>query len=306
MIISLSATKANGERLEIPMARKGYSSGLVIVSVKGLGPPTAVVNTIGGPTQDGSRFNYSKVNNRNIVLSMALMHSQTEDTDPTRLSLYEYFPIGGKLIFGVETDTRSVEIDAYVESNTVNHFNKHENVEISLLCPAPYFKNPEVSTANISSVVSNFTFPFLNDSLTEPLLIFGYVRDYFRLDISYGGDVDTGAIFAVQCTDETGDILIYNENHGETYRIYGSMVEYLIGDFIRDGDIVLLDTRDRQKSLLHTRGGVTTNILNAMDLSSDWPRLYPGSNLLSYHTSSSDNNYGTEMVVYYQELYQGV
>ena len=76
----------------------------------------------------------------------------------------------------IETDNRYVRTSGYVESNEPNIFSSQEGTSISIICPDPFFYSAGEDGNNVTdfySIDPMFEFPFSNESLTEPLLVFG-------------------------------------------------------------------------------------------------------------------------------------
>ena len=168
MIKSLKITNFRGEELKIELADP-WEHGLIIQSIDGIGPVNATINTTEIATTDGSRFNSARLSQRNIVLYFVfeeVIHSisgiaggaivipdggiietggyQITDVDmetieDIRHKTYKYFPLKKQLTLEFETDTRTLQISGYVESNTPSIFSEREGCQISIICPDPYF-----------------------------------------------------------------------------------------------------------------------------------------------------------------------
>ena len=179
MIYSLAVTNYLGDRIKLELGRP-ENTGFLVKSITGLGPVKANVNTTEVATNDGSMFNSARLSQRNIVIQLAFVHSiYGEDIEEIRQKSYKYFPIKKNVELIIETDNRYVRTIGYIESNEPDIFNKQEGTQISIICPDPYFYSASEDGNNVTdfySIDPVFEFPFSNESLSEPLLIFGEIQ----------------------------------------------------------------------------------------------------------------------------------
>ena len=71
----------------------------------------------------------------------------------------------------------------------------------------------------------------------------------------------------------------------------------------QDGDEIRISTGYGEKAATLTRGGVKSNVFNAVDVDSTWMQLHPGDNLLRY---SADDTSGLAVTIYYDSYFLGV
>ena len=133
MIQSITVTNYLGEQLKLELTRPELS-GFIVMSVTGLGPVKANINTTETATNDGSQFNSARTDSRNIVISLRYLPNPT--IEDTRQLSYKFFPVKKKLTLLIETDNRSLEIDGYVESNEPDIFSQEEGADILMVKPA--------------------------------------------------------------------------------------------------------------------------------------------------------------------------
>ncbi len=303
MIKTISATNEYGERLEIPL-KNPESSGYFIINIEGLGPPKAIVNTVGSITFDGSIFNSSKVGDRNLKITLGVK-GVNNDLDTYRLDLYKYFPIQKPITFGIKTTSRDVIIEGYVETHEVVAFSKFTNNEIVLLCPGAYFVDAGDNSAGMQGTRPLFQFPFSNDDLTIPLLIFGDINTEAVVEIDYKGDVETGFVTDMFFSGPvSGTISLYNLSADQAMRIDVAMIESIIGGSLGDGHILTIDSRIGKKRIVVVGGSVEYNVLNALDMTSDWITLFPGVNRMYFLIGSGNAN--VEVLFTYDVLLEGV
>lgn len=136
----------------LPLADNGRveTDLLQITNINGLEPVKASVSASPFGSVDGSAYTGSSVLERNIVLTIHPNPDwNTWTFEALRRLLYSYFmpkrPV--RLIF-YSDDMIPVEISGIVESVEPNLFSKDPEIQVSIVCPDPYFiaLNPEVIT----------------------------------------------------------------------------------------------------------------------------------------------------------------
>lgn len=139
MLKRIYVTNHLGERVEckIDGVEAENESGLIITSIDGLGPVKATINMTEIPSSDGSIYNSSRLSNRNIVLKAVFTHASS--IEEARHLSYKYFPINKKITLQIETDTRTVQTEGYVESNEPDIFSKQSSFQVSIVCESAYF-----------------------------------------------------------------------------------------------------------------------------------------------------------------------
>ena len=214
--------------------------GLALINVAGLNPPTANISTSPIATKDGSIFTNAQAENRNIVLTFAITGKNPETY---RASIYYIFKVKEPISLEIKTKTRTANIYGYVESISVDPFSKGQRIQVSIICPDPYF---------------------LSDEETRAIA-------YPRTNVVTLSDTTHGAIFVITALAAiTGGFTIGNDLTGQEFKVNGDY---------QNGDIITLDTRQGLKALTLTRGGDTTNILQYMDsVKHDWLQLVPYDN----------------------------
>ena len=287
MIKSLTITNPKGETLKLELANPD-PSGLIVQKIEGLGPPKANINTTELATLDGSLFASSRATNRNIVINLAFLFAPT--IEDARQKTYKFFPIKKPIAIEIETDNRQATITGYVESNTPDIFSQAEATQISLVCPDPYFYEVGGSEKVYTKVQPNFEFPFSNESLTQNLLEFGIITEDPRAILNYIGDVDTGTLITIHALTAPGDITLYNVDTRRSFKIFDDRIKTITGASFGAGDDILISTIKGEKYVRLLRDGVETNIISAIDLSSDWFQLSNGINTFSFVTKEKEAN----------------
>lgn len=304
MINSITVTNYLGESLKLEM-RFPEKSGFLILSMDGLGPTKATINKTNLATSDGSIFNSSRIDSRNIVLLLKLLESPT--IEATRQKSYKYFPIKKRVRFLIETDTRICETYGYVETNEPNIFSKNEITQISIICPDPYFYSAGGAgkqTTIFSGIESQFSFPFSNESPTEDLLVMGNILMKQEQTVFYRGDSEIGIMIYIHALGAVTNLTIYNLFTRETMQINTDRLQTLTGNGIIAGDDIIISTTKGQKSIQLFRNGIYTNILNCLDKNCDWFRLTKGDNVFAF-TADTGSTF-LQFRIENQIVYEGV
>lgn len=307
MIYSIVVTNYLGDRIKLELGKPDVS-GFLIKSITGLGPAKANVNTTEVSTNDGSLFNSARLSQRNIVLDMVFINTvYGESIEDLRQKSYKYFPLKKSVELTIETDNRYVKTTGYVESNEPNIFSSQEGTQISIICPDPYFYSAGEDGNNVTNFYSidpMFEFPFSNESLDEPLLVFGEIQIKTEGVITYHGDSEIGVMIYIHAIGPATNINIYNTETREVMRINTEKISLLTGKGIVASDDIVINTAKGEKSITLIREGVSYNILNCLDKNTDWFTLAKGDNIFAFTADSGVTN--LQLRVENKVIYEGV
>lgn len=307
MIYSLAVTNYLGDRIKLELGRP-ENTGFLVKSITGLGPVKANVNTTEVATNDGSMFNSARLSQRNIVIQLAFVHSiYGEDIEEIRQKSYKYFPIKKNVELIIETDNRYVRTIGYIESNEPDIFSKQEGTQISIICPDPCFYSASEDGNNVTdfySIDPVFEFPFSNESLSEPLLIFGEIQIKTEGVITYHGDSEIGVMIYIHAIGPATNINIYNTETREDMSINTTKLEALTGKGIVASDDIIINTLKGEKSITLVREGKSYNILNCLDKNTDWFTLVKGDNIFAFTAESGVTN--LQFRIENKVIYEGV
>lgn len=307
MIYSIVVTNYLGDRIKLELGKPDIS-GFLIKSITGLGPAKANVNTTEVSTNDGSLFNSARLSQRNIVLDMVFINTvYGESIEDLRQKSYKYFPLKKSVELTIETDNRYVKTTGYVESNEPNIFSSQEGTQISIICPDPYFYSAGEDGNNVTNFYSidpMFEFPFSNESLDEPLLVFGEIQIKTEGVITYHGDSEIGVMICIHAIGPATNINIYNTETREVMRINTEKISSLTGKGIVASDDIVINTAKGEKSITLIREGVSYNILNCLDKNTDWFTLAKGDNIFAFTADSGATN--LQFRVENKVIYEGV
>lgn len=307
MIYSFTVTNYLGDRIKLELG-KPENSGFLIKSVTGLGPSKANVNTTEVATNDGSMFNSARLSQRNIVFQLVFVDTVYGETiEDVRQKSYKYFPLKKNLDLVIETDNRYVRAKGYVESNEPNIFSAQEGTQISIICPDPYFYSAGEDGNNVTdfySVEPAFEFPFSNESLTKPLLVFGEIQIKTEGVLTYYGDSEIGMMIYIHAIGPASNINIYNTETREVMTINTAKIEMLTGKGIVASDDIVINTSKGEKSITLVREGKSYNILNCLDKNTDWFELVKGDNIFAFTAESGVTN--LQFRIENKVIYEGV
>lgn len=301
MIYSVTVTNHLGESLTLELGSP-EKSGLLVRDISGLGPPQANINTYDLATVDGSRFVNSRVQTRNVVLTLMPIWTAISSVEDNRLKAYRYFPIKQQIRLAVQTENRNAYVTGYVESNEPDIFSDEESLKISILCPDPYFyESGDGQTIVFTGIESEFEFEFSNESLEEDLIEVSAVKALKSKTIKYIGDAEIGFVISLRFIGTvSGDILIFNPDTHETMTLTVSK----ISPGIQENDYLNISTVKGRKYIHHVRGSTVTNVINAMEHGSDWFTFKKGDNTLIYHVDAGEDNILFSVI--FNPAYQGV
>lgn len=304
MIKSLTVTNYVGDSWEIELA-KPEKYGIAITDITGIDAVAADIYDQEMASSDGSIYTSSRATKRNIVISATLLPVTT--VEEVRHLLYKMFPVKHATTLRFETETRVCEINGYVESNAHVIFKEQVTIQVSVICPYPYFHSVEGDGSNVTyfyGIEPMFKFPFSNESLTDNLIEFGEIVNRKENVIVYEGDEDTGIILHIDAFGSAGSITIYNVLTRESMRLDNDKLQKMTGKGISQGDSIIISTVKNDKYIQLLRDGVYTNILNCLDRDSDWIGLSNGDNVFAYEADSGADN--LQFRIEHGILYTGV
>ncbi len=117
------------------------------------------------------------------------------------------------------------------------------------------------------------SFPFSNESLQDPLLEMGEIKNETEQVVAYNGDAEIGVTITIHAIGEVSNITIYNTGTREVMRIDTDKLEKFTGSGIIAGDEIIICTVKGNKSITLLRNGKTTNVFKC------WIKMQIGSSL---------------------------
>lgn len=283
-MLHLTIENKYGEKLNLT-SHPDYN----LIKVTGLTPAPATINYSTLATKDGAVFNSSRVEPRNIVLTI----TPKRNIESSRVNIYRYIKSKQYIKLYIKNGLRNVWIEGYVETVEGDLYENPQKLQVSILCTDPHFKALEANEYSLSNVAPVFEFPFtVENGETVALSELSIATE---TNIHNGGDDETGIEIQLRVLGLALEPTIYNVTTNEHYTI-----EY---EF-KAGDIVILNTKRGEKSLTLIREGVEYNIINHMARGSKWFNLISGDNVFTYNAVYAPEN--IQIFISLQALYEGV
>ena len=262
-----------------------------VISIDGLNPPNAQINTTTIVNLDGALFNSAKLETRNIVLLVKI----NGEVETNRLNLYKLFRTKEWCRFYYTNGSREVFIDGYVQSVECGLFSNAETAQISIICPQPYFKSLAEIYAEITNTLALFEFPFAineNDPIPFSELLLNEATTIWN-----EAESECGMICTVTVLAPVGKIEIKNTTTGEDFVLVYSF---------QTNDKVTINTQKGSKSVRLLRGNAESNIFGAVQSGSKFIQIVPGMNTFEYLVDNGTANDDVKIAVSFRYVYRGV
>lgn len=277
---------AGGEILTLT----GHEAVYQVIDISGLNPPPAQINTSTIVGMDGAVFNSSKLNTRNIVLTVRI----NGDVEANRLNLYKYFRTKESCTFYYKNGTLDVSIGGYIETVECGLFTNSETAQISILCTYPYFKSIAQVIKDFSHEVAAFEFPF-SINIGEPVIISEYSMTL--INVFNASESETGATIEIAVNADVDTIDIKNTTTGE---------EFALDFAFEAGDYIMINTNIGEKTVTLMRDGAQENLFRALRQGSDFFQLAAGNNVFEYTAGGIVENPNVFIVFKFYNVYRGV
>jgi len=252
---------AGRTNIDMPFFGLRPSNPYILKQADGLGPPEIDVFLSGGIYQG------RKPQDREIIVRAGLNpnYAVGQTAASMRTTLYGLLTPGGNDNITVQLMNGPVVVvqtSGYVKRIEIVPFSKDPEVQITIACAKPYLYEPTEKTLGLLELGTPAS-PF---TIENP----GSVTAGFYLELTYNANQDT------YWTLYSGGA--------------GVAPKFRINYPFLNGDILMIDTREGQRSIKRTRGSSTINVLYALSTDSTWPTLHPGTN--TFWTSSTSFNWG--------------
>lgn len=279
---------SKGEKLEF----SNWTNTFQLDGLEGISGLDNIIYTSKCMAQDGSSYNGSTLNNRNIILQGTIL----ENKNINRARLIKIFnpKLPGKLIFLDDTTNTLKYVDCIVEkAPAITSNERRPKFVISLICPIPYFKDYIENKVNIALWKPSLSFP-LSPISTKPIVM-GYREPNLIVNVYNSGHVTTGMTIVFLATGTLTNPSLFNINTREFFKINKTMVA---------GEKIIVTTEFGDKKIIDILNNIETNILNLIDLDSTFLQLECGDNLFRYDADSNLEN--LNVTIKYKNNYLGV
>lgn len=265
-------------------------SNFQVIKIIGLDPPDAQINTSKITGLPGTKFNSSTLNDREIVITIKLRGN----IEKNRLLLYSFFRVGEWCKFYYKNGSRNVYIEGYCRKPKCDIFTNSEIMQVSILCPNPYFKGMDEIINDISKSLAAFEFPFAIDL---PGCEISTIDTSKITNVYNDSENETGVIIEIELLNNADKIQINNTITGEIF-----ILNY---DFVKN-DKIIIDTNKGKKSVKLIRSGITSNLFMAVRKKSTFFQLNIGDNFFTYIVDEGKNDDAIHIVFKHYSLYGGV
>ena len=289
---------AQGEILQL----NDQESKWTVLDIQGLSPAPSqiVMSEIYG--MDGAKVNSTKITTRNIVIMLRL----NGDADENRIEIYRHLPQGQTIRFFYQTRTFDAYIDGIVETVECGLFSQSEVMQISIICPDPYFRNVYETIIELQNTAAEFEFPFAINQ-DNPIVFSETVAHRTTEVINKTANETPFELFIEpkETLDEWTGFTLQNLLTCEQIGQSGWPVEL---ETFEPGDVIYVNTDPEHPTFTVTRNGTVYNLLSNMTPGSSFFQLHPGKNAFGYKTTPASAWYDDEikMIMKFRSLYRGV
>lgn len=291
MFYTLILENETGQQIDLSKTANRF----MFSKIEGLNPPAGTISTSTYAGMDGSYLNNAFIEKRNVVISFAMRGVNLEQR---RHILYRVVKPSRYIKVYYKTAGIDVYIEGYVETCEVSNFDALTSGQISIICPDPYLYSTSAVYAYYSQVTGAFHFPFPGSDAPFSLGVYSTTDN---IAIQNDGD-ETG--FTIQIEASSSETVpeiaavtptIYNADTGEYLQIKGEILK---------GDIITITTKTGNKTVILTRNGVDSNIINRLVSGSTWLSLCEGMN--TFHVQAVRGVKNLKVTLMHRNAYLGV
>ena len=267
---TLKIKNAAGELFEL-----SDSVNYTVYKITGLTPPKADINTSPAGAIDGTFFNSARMNQRNIVINLAI----EGDIETNRQNLYRIFPEKSLCTVYFKNHNMDVKIEGYVEVVEGDIFAARERMQISIICPRPYWQTLDEIVYEISTTLRLFEFPF---SIAEtPGIPISTYDSNPQIHLYNDGTAVCGFTASIDFSGSVTGFALYNLTTQQKLQLMDTVT-------LADGDTVEISTMPGSLTIKKISGGAETNLINYLASGSEFFGLAVGDNLFYMSATSGD------------------
>lgn len=248
MLQRIEVVSSQGTLLNLSL--EDLENGFLVEEVEGLDPVKATITSSSFAQLDGSQYQSSRREDRNVKLKISLEPEWgTQTVRDLRKVLYSILmPKSFVTLKFYMSDSDPLWISGRVESFETVLFSAEPTVDISIMCFDPDFYDPTPETLTSATVSTNID-----------------------TTIAYDGTVETGVLFTLNVNRALTAFSIYNTT-GE------GLQQLDFAGTLQAGDVLRISTVAGNKYARLTRAGVETSFLYGISPQSAWLELKPGDN----------------------------
>lgn len=281
--------KSNSKTIEI-----AKDTSYKLVSIEGIERSEFELNLVGNAHFDGSFVVSKRIQNRPISITADY---KGENKEIERRKLISFFNPKNKGVLIITYGEVERAIEYEIEDFNCKLTNIHDDLSftVDLICTNPYWSDITKNKVEIALWKGQFHFPLVIPQAKG--IIMGLKQPSLIVNVYNKGDVETGMIIEFKARGTLSNPSLFNVNTREYIKINKSMVA---------GEIIRVNTNYGEKRIENILNGITTNILNLIDLGGGdtFLQLDVGDNLLRYDADTNPSN--LEINIYFSPRYLGV
>ena len=262
-----------------------------IGEITGLGPPADSIS-ISDNIGDGGEFVHERTGTRNIIIPIYVKGN----VEANRINLYGYVKNGKYIKIYFKNGARNVWIDGRVEAIEPGLFDNQQIVQVSILCPDPWWKDVEEMINSINTIQNKFYFPFYT---VEPIP-FSVYETIQILNLVNKGDISSGMTIELYARGTIVNPIIYNRETTEYIGLGNAEKPFTM----LAGDKIVITTHTNNKKVKLIRNAEETNMFNYLTQGSTFLQVGAGDNVFTY-SADSGNEYIDIKFKHYSN-YEGV
>lgn len=240
-----------------------------LISATGFTSPSAEIFRSKSPNKKGSKYNGSTLNERYITLVIKILG----DVEVNRNKLYAWIDSEQYVKINYQNKLKNVYCEGYIEESDIPMFDDNETIIVNLVCPDPYWKDLESIYTDISTLVSEFTFPFAIDKEGIP---FSTILSDDQKNVFNAGN-ETGIMIQAIFSGNVTGLKIFNGNDISQYIKFKNSLTF------NEGDLLDINTDSSPKTITRIKAdGTKENILKYVDGRPYWFTLKKGNNVFGY------------------------
>lgn len=249
MLTKIQLTNPAGAILDLPL--QDVSNGYTLKDITGLDPVKATIVSTSYAGIDGTQFQSTRRDARNLVLKIGFSPDWANTTPKLlRDNLYKWLMTKMATTVTLYEDSGLVvDIAGHVESNAAPRFSSDPDVTASIICDLPDFIG-----------------------MTNELISGSSVPDSTETTVNYVGTSETGFLFTVNVNRAISGFSLYMRGADGVQR------QMDFAATLNAGDVVQISTVPGSKFATLISGGVSSSILYGVSPFSPWLTLQPGVN----------------------------
>ncbi|MYL44583.1 phage tail family protein [Virgibacillus halodenitrificans] len=285
---SVRFTNSTGTSLDISTS----SSSFLLSSIDGIGSVEADIQSQQSPYQDGVNYIDTLLQARPIPIVFTILADTPQELATKRRLVSNVFnPKKGLGLLEYRSFEDRYEINGTTESvpdfpsGRDNRGVTWQKVMVDILCPNPYWRNPNQTSQPLKAYVGNFTLPFT--------LPFELGMSGSRTTLYNEGDIPAPIRIDIQGPVTNPQII--NRTTGEWLKINRS---------IAADEVLHINTTPGKKRVEIYRGNEVYPALGYMDHDSDWIKLELGKNEIEHIADAGDRE--SLIAVTWNSMYVGI